>query len=453
MKIFIIGLVAFLIIPAVASAEVPQVEVRNFTITGYYSPLPGQDYFLTGSYESEIRLNGNGTHGADGTPVYPGMIAAPKSYNFGTKVCLPGFGCGTVHDRGGAIVEQGERDLARHDRLDLWMGYGMEGMQRALAWGVQHVEGQMYPVGSDVADTANFSVPLPLTQLLELPRAEVFSKNLSTGSTGDEVERAQTALRRLGIFEHSVTGKFGAETESAVREFQLKFFVIDSPTSVGAGVLGPRTRAKLTQELARIETQKKIQELWDSFEFEAGMSRGSRTGEVVKLQQVLVQQELMEVAPTGYFGPITETALIEFQLRHGIIASKFEAGAGRVGEATQAKLNELLVAERAVREMERREMSELQQSRAKLAVLESGVVRQQLAAAIGTDEATPELLQNVLTELGYYTGPITGKVGPLTRRSLLRFQLDHAVIPSATSVGAGVFGPGTRARLAEVIRG
>jgi len=381
------------------------------------------------------------------------MIAAPSSYAFGTKVCLPGFGCGTVHDRGGAIVEEGQRDLARHDRLDLWMGYGTEGMRRALAWGVQHIDGQMYPAGADVADTANFSVPLPLTQLLDLPRAEVFSKNLSLGSTGDEVERMQTALRRLELFDGSITGEFGAETEAAVLAFQLKFFVIDSPDAIGAGNFGPRTRAKMTQELARIDTQKKIQELWDSFEFEAGMSRGHRSGEVVKLQQVLVQQEVMDVAPTGYFGPVTEAALIEFQLRHGIIASKFDAGAGRVGEATQAKLNEILATERTVREDERREMAALQQSRARLAVLESDIASQQLAVAIGAEDSSVEMLQNVLTQLGYYSGPINGNLGPLTRGALLQFQLEHGVVPSATSVGAGVFGPGTRARLADVIRG
>ena len=77
---------------------------RMFTLTGYYSPLPNQDFYITGDYESEKRLNGQGIQGADGTPVFPGMIAAPKTYRFGTKICLPNFGCGAIHDRGGAIA-------------------------------------------------------------------------------------------------------------------------------------------------------------------------------------------------------------------------------------------------------------------------------------------------------------------------------------------------------------
>jgi len=28
-----------------------------FVVTAYYSPLPGQEYYLTGDYESEKRLN------------------------------------------------------------------------------------------------------------------------------------------------------------------------------------------------------------------------------------------------------------------------------------------------------------------------------------------------------------------------------------------------------------
>jgi|TARA_Y100001960_G_C14623891_1_gene802114 hypothetical protein len=31
-----------------------------FVVTAYYSPLPNQQYYLTGNYKSEIRLNGRG---------------------------------------------------------------------------------------------------------------------------------------------------------------------------------------------------------------------------------------------------------------------------------------------------------------------------------------------------------------------------------------------------------
>ncbi|MCC6643813.1 hypothetical protein IT411_03620, partial [Candidatus Peregrinibacteria bacterium] len=75
---------------------------ETFTITAYYSPIEGPKRYIRGSLEADKKLNGNGTNGADGTPVYPGMIAAPKSIPFGTKMMIPGIGTVAVHDRGGA---------------------------------------------------------------------------------------------------------------------------------------------------------------------------------------------------------------------------------------------------------------------------------------------------------------------------------------------------------------
>lgn len=37
-------------------------EQRTFVVTAYYSPIPNQEKYLRGSYEADIRLNGNGTH-------------------------------------------------------------------------------------------------------------------------------------------------------------------------------------------------------------------------------------------------------------------------------------------------------------------------------------------------------------------------------------------------------
>lgn len=94
---------------------------KTFIVTAYYSPLPGQSFYLKGNYSAEKRLNGNGTNGASGMPVFIGMIAAPKSYDFGTQIFFPGLGVGVVQDRGGAIVEAFERGHAS-DRIDIWMG-------------------------------------------------------------------------------------------------------------------------------------------------------------------------------------------------------------------------------------------------------------------------------------------------------------------------------------------
>ena len=53
-----------------SNAAADEDETRTFVVTAYYSPLPDQTRYLRGSYEADIRLNGNGTHGASGKPVY-----------------------------------------------------------------------------------------------------------------------------------------------------------------------------------------------------------------------------------------------------------------------------------------------------------------------------------------------------------------------------------------------
>ena len=250
----------------------------------------------------------------------------------------------------------------------------------------------------------------------------------------------------------SASGKYDKDTEKAVLDFQIKYFVVHSADDLGAGRLGPKTRMKLTSILAQVETQKQIRELWESFEFEAGMSKGHRSPEVVKLQQVLVQQEMLDVDPTGYFGPKTEAALIEFQLKHGLIASKYESGAGRVGEATQETLNDLLNTEREERESERKELAQIQKIQARVAMLATEQVRFKLAAEIAKPDSSVALLQQILTNMGYYNATITDNLGPQTRAALRQFQLDNGLISQPWAVGNGVFGQGTRAKLAEVIR-
>lgn len=68
------------------------VYTTSFVSTAYYSPLEGQRAYVTGNLTAEKRLNGNGTNGADGTEVLFGMLAAPRTYPFGTKIYIPGLG-------------------------------------------------------------------------------------------------------------------------------------------------------------------------------------------------------------------------------------------------------------------------------------------------------------------------------------------------------------------------
>jgi peptidoglycan hydrolase-like protein with peptidoglycan-binding domain/3D (Asp-Asp-Asp) domain-containing protein len=358
----------------IVSAYSQEGEPRTFTITGYYSPLANQSLYLTGSYAAEIRLNGSGIAGADGTLVYPGMIAAPKSFGFGTKIKIPGLGVGMVNDRGGAIVEKGERDLARHDRLDIWMGYGEEGMRRALSFGVQHIDCEIFwNEDAPIQVGMNFSVPPMLNEIVDFPDRRNFRNNLSLGSRGAGVKDLQRALRDVGFYERVIHGVFDGNVEDAVFAFQKKNFIVRDREEAGAGVFGPRTRAELSKQLFDAEIQKRVQEHWEDFQFEDDLMRGKKNVAVLRLQQMLVQKEFMLVTPTGYFGPKTEAALTEFQIAHGIVAHENSRGAGKMGAQTREVLNEMLAQQQEGVLAERAEILTLQRAHQKFAQLSGSV--------------------------------------------------------------------------------
>ena len=189
-------------------------ETKTFIATAYYSPTPDQAKYYTGTYAGDLSLNGGNSKASDGTPVYVGMVAAPKNYTFGTKINLDGIGVVSVHDRGGAI---GAGD--GYDRIDIWMGYGDEGLARTLAWGRREITGTIVDKGT--------SVSLDLENILtNAPKA------------GD------LALKKLQAIGYNTTGRTFSDV---ILQFQLDYGVINSRTDAGAGSYGPKTTAKLSE--------------------------------------------------------------------------------------------------------------------------------------------------------------------------------------------------------------
>ncbi len=69
------------------------------------------------------------------------------------------------------------------------------------------------------------------------------------------------------------------------------------------------------------------------------LKKGSRAKEVAGLQAMLVEKGLLDPEyATGYFGSYTESALIAFQLKQKIIATRTAPGAGTTGPKTRAAL-------------------------------------------------------------------------------------------------------------------
>lgn len=326
-----------------------------FTITAYYSPLLGQERYVTGSYEGDIRLNGNGTNGADGTPVYPGMIAAPKKYAFGTKMNIPGVGIVAVHDRGGAIVESGQRGQS-YDRLDIWMGYGDAGLQRALNWGKRTVDVIVYGQAPEVKEQIyleGYSEAEKIVQTIILNPLN-FPNDIYYGAEGEEVTKMQQYLMEWGYLTE-VTGFFGEATAQAIYMFQLDNDIVSGSEELGAGHFGINTRKKfdeyikngVSEETSQLQKGRALMNKFtdlkeESYQFTRSLELGDSGEDVSRLQKELARLGFLRIESSGYFGEVTEHALYKFQQSRGIVETKTEQGAGYFGPTTRDTFNNII---------------------------------------------------------------------------------------------------------------
>ncbi|MCS6983022.1 MAG: peptidoglycan-binding protein [Candidatus Absconditabacterales bacterium] len=251
MVVFFIILISFFgaSVHASASLEAQGCINKPFIVTAYYSPLPGQKLYVKGSLEKDKILNGQGTHGASGQPVFDGMIAAPQTYRFGTEIYLPGWGWGSVQDRGGAIVSSGNRGWDA-DRLDLWFGHGDVGLIKALSFGVQRIQGRQCPPGTQktLGDGNKTSRGFSIDNL-RVPKHFVlrtlFLITLYEGMDSLWVKELRTQLARLGYPTNNQTStKFDANLTAVVCSFQVTHRLITKDHK-HCGIYGPQTRNKL----------------------------------------------------------------------------------------------------------------------------------------------------------------------------------------------------------------
>ncbi|MDD4351475.1 MAG: peptidoglycan-binding protein [Candidatus Gracilibacteria bacterium] len=370
--------------------------------TGYYSPLPGQDFYVMGSYDADRKMNGNGTNGADGTQVYEGMFAAPKDLPFGTQIYIPGLGLGTVHDRGGAIISyetEGEKII----RVDIWMGRGEEGLSRALNWGKRtHLCTYYLP------DTEVYSEH-QVTDL-NLPAATALPKNQNPLNEQIWVEKLQAALKDLGYYEGEMTGKFDDLTRASLIKFQVDNNVVDSENSWGAGNYGTLTQVALRQHLEGVTESILSEAHKDKL---LGLVAGAEGDEVTILQKALNEAGVFNYAFTTSFGPVTAKAVKDFQVEYGLTPT------GEVDESTLDKLYD------AVQGLV---------SRIPEAV--GAAVKVLLKQGDRGDEV--EELQRKLKTAGFFSYPyITDNFGQVTAEAVLAFQLAKGVIKTPNDPGAG----------------
>lgn len=139
---------------------------------------------------------------------------------------------------------------------------------------------------------------------------------LQLGSQGASVKELQTLLNQRTAATLIVDGIFGANTHSAVREFQLLFFLTVD------GIVGPKTWRAL-QTGAPVDMPK--------------IARNSTGTAVKQAQEALKALKYYSGNVDGIFGPQTETAVQAFQAHH------FLNPDGIVSTQTWTKLNQVWV--------------------------------------------------------------------------------------------------------------
>ncbi len=419
---------------------------KTFIISAYYSPLPNQKHYVRGSYLADIKLNGRGTNGADGSEVYPGMIAAPKNYPFGTKMKIPGVGTVAVHDRGGAIVEAGRQNQS-YDRLDIWMGYGDSGLQRALGWGKRIVAVAVYGIDpalkeaiviegyseaekSAAAEARALGIASENTgqkNTLKNGPLLYFLEDLSLQDESEEVERLQKALRALNYYQGAIQQQYDELTRQAVIRFQVDSGIVDNKDDFGAGYFGPQTRLRLEKALERhkMALQQNLPQ--------TGLNKEDRGNEVKKLQEALIKLGY-DIEPSGIYDETTVRALFQFQQENGIIKSTSDNGAGVFGPRTMAVLATAYV------DVNIGKTEEASQTFRPLVVF---------ADDLKPGDKGPDVrkLQEELVKMNLLGIEPTGYYGDVTAHAIFKFQQVNGILKREDEPAAGVLGPSTRRRL------
>jgi len=195
-----------------------------------------------------------------------------------------------------------------------------------------------------------------------------------------------------------------------------------------------------TPKLGFISTLTSPTTAWNPFT--RNLTLGSQGSDVTALQNILISQSYLGAGyDTGYFGHLTEGALVKFQLAHGI-----SPASGYYGSKTRAY----------IADMERSTVAPPTSASAPIIVPVSTSTTPSTAftrdLTLGSTGSDVLALQQYLNTHGYVittTGPgspgnESDYFGPKTQSALAKFQKTNGIKPAL-----GYFGPITRTYIAN----
>lgn len=315
-------------------------EETYFVTTAYYSPLPDQSRYITGSYEWDVRLNGEWVTTASWKGVFPGLLAGPANYPFGTKIYFEGYGIWSIEDRGWAIVKAWER-WHSYDRIDIWMWYGDEGLDRAIRWGKKTVKGKIVVPSAFITLKHAESKIWYIGNLKVAPDSEI-----------ESIKKLQEIFTKADLYTGEIDGAYESIKNELI-DFQLKTGIIKSASDEAAGYFWPKTIAALrekygystdiliTEDIALFsqynhkyasEAYKLILEYGD-----LRIAPESESDKIQELQKLLTQLWEYKGTIDGNYSSVRED-LISLQMKLGIIDRRDHWEAGYFGNKTRTAL-------------------------------------------------------------------------------------------------------------------
>lgn len=173
------------------------------------------------------------------------------------------------------------------------------------------------------------------------------SKYLKVGSYGDKVTELQYRLTELGFYNGDITGYYGEQTEAAYKRFQkaaglyqdgiagedeLTLLYSDNApegTIAEVGTAKPETTEDTVDTTTPAEENTAENTVQDNTsETDTTYTNGDYSENITLIQNKLTSLGYFSEEATGYYGDLTESAVIKFQFENGLNTT------GNVDEAT-----------------------------------------------------------------------------------------------------------------------
>ena len=276
------------------------------------------------------------------------------------------------------------------------------------------------------------AIILCMTSIIAAP-AEMRYATLRYGSSGEQVRAMQQALTDLGYDTNGVDGKFGRGTENAVRQFQA------SKGLVADGLAGHQTLTALygeaesgsgTPEATDAPTPTPAPTTGGSASGSLATLRYGSKGTAVKtMQEALLTRGYTPGVADGKFGRGTEAAVKQFQKNNGLTID------GLAGKMTLT----LLYAQAGQGSTSTPAPSVPTPTPAPTQTSSGVTLSRTLRKGYTGDDV--KLVQELLSNLKYYTGSISGSYDNATVAAVKAFQAKNGLVSD------GLAGPKTYAVL------